>query len=728
VIGGKAGGGGHLDQCRIKAPLEVAGNGEVLHQATAGADQVVMVVTGEILGQFKAAEFVVGDDPVHHSGALEHRQVPVCRRLGQGLGTFQHLRHGKGTLRGSQEFDQGAALGGVALFVVAQTQRGMGVQFAGGRSVATCVRVVARACHAVMLARPPRRLPGPTGSAVRLADVDLSAPPDIGHPGPAYSGARRPDRSRWVDSAGLAIAAYEWGEPDAPVIFMAHGGFDFAGTFDLLAPMLADAGWRCVSWDARGHGHSQYATLYSWTADGRDAMAVLDTVTDEPVVFLGHSKGGGMMLDMAHAVPHRLSHLVNLDGLPSRNAWPDLAEHERTTMLHSELSAWLDHRRRAASLSRKPGTRADLAARRQRMNPRLDLDWLEYVVPVGATEEADGWRWNIDPSLRFGGFGPWRPEWAMEHLPGVGVPVLGVLGLEMEVMGWGTRPDDVLGNLPPLGRYEGLDGVGHFMHIEAADQVAALVLDFLGDPPVAGGGRTAPRPVAPGFEPPVPVTPAVGVRMLEHGRSRLALHELAASTTDGAHPLLVLHGLGEATTGLLPACAAWPGAVLGLDFTGHGLSSLPLGGGYTAEILMADVDAVLAEVGEVTIFGRGLGAYIALLAAGGRPELVHGAVLADGPGLVGGGIRPHSPSLTPVGRGRSTPDPMARLELARDVRPPDYAVDFVRQALEWSALADPIAVCTRVRPEWLQAVVSQPGVVDTTVEDALGRYADATRP
>lgn len=572
--------------------------------------------------------------------------------------------------------------------------------------------------------------------------------PDITAPSPGYPGARRPDRSRWVDANGLRIAAYEWGDPDAPVIFMAHGGFDFAATYDQLAPRLADAGWRCVSWDARGHGSSQHAHLYSWTADERDAAAVLDTVTDEPVVFLGHSKGGGMMLDMAHAVPHRLSHLVNLDGLPSRNSWPDVAEHERTRMLHGEITGWLDHRRRIATAQRHPGTIAELATRRARMNPRLDPAWLEYVVPIGATEHPDGWRWNIDPSLRFGGFGPWRPEWAMEHLPGIGVPVLGVLGLEYELMGWGTTPDDVLNNLPSTGRYEGLDGVGHFVQIEAPDRVAELVLDFLGDPPVTGGGRTAPTPTAPQWDPTAPKhgpalhaipaipdtpdTPAspTRVRTLVHGRSRPALHELrsaADSPSPHTRPLLMLHGLGEATDRIRPEAQSWPGPVFGLDFTGHGLSSLPAGGGYTAEVLMADVDAAVAEIGPCTLMGRGLGSYIALLAAGGRPDMVRGAILTDGPGLVGGGIRPHSAALPHISQHHlATPDPLAMYELARDVRPPDYALDYVRQAVEWSGLEHPISVCTRVRPEWLAAVADHSGVADTTVAQALAEYCDAT--
>jgi pimeloyl-ACP methyl ester carboxylesterase len=188
----------------------------------------------------------------------------------------------------------------------------------------------------------------------------------------------------------------------------------------------------------------------------------------------------------------------------------------------------------------------------------------------------------------------------------------------------------------------------------------------------------------------------------------------------------MLHGLGEATDGIRPEAQSWPGPVFGLDFTGHGLSSLPAGGGYTAEVLMADVDAAVAEIGPCTLMGRGLGSYVALLAAGGRPDMVRGAILTDGPGLVGGGIRPHSAALPHISQHHlATPDPLAMYELARDVRPPDYALDYVRQAVEWSGLEHPISVCTRVRPEWLAAVADHSGVADTTVAQALAGYCDA---
>ena len=70
------------------------------------------------------------------------------------------------------------------------------------------------------------------------------------------------------------------------------------------------------------------------------------------------------MLQLADALPHRVSHLVNVDGLPSRRSFPDVADHQRTKLLAQELSSWLDHRRQLVTAQRRPGTIEELAARR----------------------------------------------------------------------------------------------------------------------------------------------------------------------------------------------------------------------------------------------------------------------------------------------------------------------------------------------------------------------------
>lgn len=294
-----------------------------------------------------------------------------------------------------------------------------------------------------------------------------------------YPGARAPDRAFTVDSAGVRLATYEWGDPAAPPVLFAHGGFDFARTFDVFAPMLADAGWRPICWDHRGHGHSAHTELYSWDADTRDLLAVLDATTDGPCPAIGHSKGGGLLMQFIEALPHRISRFVAIDGLPSKRPHPDVAEHERTRLLADEISTWLDHRRKAGELIRKPGTPEQLAQRRKRMNPRLTDEWLLYLVGAGAREDPDGWRWRIDPSLRFGGFGPWRSEWALQRLPGFPIPLLGLLGTEREPMDWGTTPDGVRPYLPSGAQTAVVEGTGHFIHIEKPREVADLVLEFL---------------------------------------------------------------------------------------------------------------------------------------------------------------------------------------------------------------------------------------------------------
>jgi pimeloyl-ACP methyl ester carboxylesterase len=212
------------------------------------------------------------------------------------------------------------------------------------------------------------------------------------------------------------------------------------------------------------------------------------------------------------------------------------------------------------------------------------------------------------------------------------------------------------------------------------------------------------------------------VERLRHAKVELALHALRPGS---GRPLLLLHGLGERTPAAPPAeLAAWPGPIFGLDFTGHGQSTIPRGGGYTAEVLMADADTALRQLGGATLVGRGLGAYVSLLLAGARPTEVRGAILRDGLGLAGGGPTPPTPTVPfPNPGAGGTPDPFALAELSRDVRPPDYATAFLRQANELSGLERPVSVCCAERPDWLAAVAGEPGALETRVEEALRHYA-----
>jgi pimeloyl-ACP methyl ester carboxylesterase len=174
-----------------------------------------------------------------------------------------------------------------------------------------------------------------------------------------------------------------------------------------------------------------------------------------------------------------------------------------------------------------------------------------------------------------------------------------------------------------------------------------------------------------------------------HGRVVLEVTALSAPPSPAAvevPPLLLLHGLFGSSDYWAEARVEWPAVVYGLDFSGHGRSQRVKGGAYTPELLAGDADAALEEIGRAALAGAGVGAYVALLVAGARPDLVPAAVLLPGLGLEGGGPAPRFEGPLPtletsaVGEpegGRH--DPLVR-QLSWDVRPPDYARAFAAGA------------------------------------------------
>ena len=234
------------------------------------------------------------------------------------------------------------------------------------------------------------------------------------------------------------------------------------------------------------------------------------------------------------------------------------------------------------------------------------------------------------------------------------------------------------------------------------------------------------------------MTAGMATVVLAHNKVRLALHPLRPARPavgDGRRPLLLLHGLGERTPDEAPAeLDGWPGEIWGLDFTGHGRSTVPKGGGYTCELLMADADLALSHLGRVTLCGRGLGGYVAVLLAGARPELVRGAVVCDGPGLAGraatqtaasapldtnvparpeggsGAAGGSEDSFGSAGDGGRSPDRYALHELGGDVRAGEYAAGYAGEAVRGSGLDPAIVVSARERPAWLVAVLEVDGV------------------
>jgi pimeloyl-ACP methyl ester carboxylesterase len=170
--------------------------------------------------------------------------------------------------------------------------------------------------------------------------------------------------------------------------------------------------------------------------------------------------------------------------------------------------------------------------------------------------------------------------------------------------------------------------------------------------------------------------------------------------------------------------------VLALDFPGHGHSPRSFGGSYTPENLVANADVALAHVGETQLLGAGLGAYVALLLAGARPDRIRGALLLPGPGLAGGGPEPNRAEPEGMSQARfgallvgisadADPDPMLE-NCDRDIRPPDYARAHADAARLLLLAEDDVE-----RPPWWQAArdADCAAVVPADPKAALARLA-----
>jgi len=99
-----------------------------------------------------------------------------------------------------------------------------------------------------------------------------------------------------IEISDTRLHAEAFGDPDAPIVLILHGGP--GGDYRAMMPLaaLADDGYRVVFWDQRGAGLSRRHAYDSYTFAGylEDLRLVIDHYTThagQPVVFIGHSFG-----------------------------------------------------------------------------------------------------------------------------------------------------------------------------------------------------------------------------------------------------------------------------------------------------------------------------------------------------------------------------------------------------------------------------------------------------
>ena len=266
-----------------------------------------------------------------------------------------------------------------------------------------------------------------------------------------------------VDNEGVGIEVADEGT-GRPVVLL-HGWPDSGGLWRRQVEALTGAGFRTIVPDLRGFGASdapdateQYALPFL----AADVLAVLDHLGIEKAHLVGHDWGAALAWVIGALAPDRVDHLAvlsvghpsafRLAGIPQQEkSWymllfqfPGVAEQWLADNDWANFVAWANH-------------------------PNLDTVIAEQSRPGRLTAGLNWYRANIPPESLV------APPL---ELPPVQAPTMGVwssgdIALTEAQMTASTA------FLTGPWRYERLDGVGHWMQLEAPEAVNRLLLDFL---------------------------------------------------------------------------------------------------------------------------------------------------------------------------------------------------------------------------------------------------------
>jgi pimeloyl-ACP methyl ester carboxylesterase len=265
------------------------------------------------------------------------------------------------------------------------------------------------------------------------------------------------------DSNGVGIEYTDQGS-GRPVVLV-HGWPDSGRLWRNQVPALVDAGFRVIVPDMRGFGDSdapENVDAYALPNVVGDVLGLLDHLEIPRAHVVGHDWGAAVAWVLASLAPDRVDHLVALSvGHPSSFRGAGIAQREKSWyMLLFQFTGvaeqWLsgDDWANTRAWGKHPDTDAVLAELARPGRLTAGLNWYRANVPPESL---------VAPPL---------------ELPPVQAPAMGVWStgdialLETQMTGssaFVTGP----------WRYERLDGPGHWMQLEASDDLNRLLLDFL---------------------------------------------------------------------------------------------------------------------------------------------------------------------------------------------------------------------------------------------------------
>jgi pimeloyl-ACP methyl ester carboxylesterase len=277
------------------------------------------------------------------------------------------------------------------------------------------------------------------------------------------------------DIRGVRYNLRKWGnESDPPILFL-HGTQDSSITFQFVVDCLR-RNWCVWAPDWRGHGHSGWVRQGYWI---HEFVADLDALVDslfpnEAVPIVGHSLGGNIAGVFAGLRPHRLTHLISLDGF---GPFADRVPVDVRTTLQKYLQSATYHRQHSAY-----ATVAEAAARLIRANHNLTQEQAMFLAEHSTSLTVDGRRqWLFDPSHQrsfpsLHTMDEWAAVWSA-----IRVPVYWISSEDIRPDSPVNIPGEMAARLNMVSniRHLRIQAASHNLHHDAPEKIASAIEDFL---------------------------------------------------------------------------------------------------------------------------------------------------------------------------------------------------------------------------------------------------------
>lgn len=281
--------------------------------------------------------------------------------------------------------------------------------------------------------------------------------------------------SHYFYSQRLKLHYVDWGNTGAPLLLLVHGGRDHARSWDAVAHNLR-RDYHIVAPDLRGHGDSQWTigSSYSMIDYVLDVAQLLEAIGTFPVILLGHSLGGSIVLQYAGVYPEHVTKLIAIEGLgPPAHIIRDTPAHRRMREWIVEMQALARrHPRRYPSLE-------DAVGRMREANPHLSPEQAAHLTLHGMYRNEDGsYTWKFDNYVRAASPYIFNMPDAREIWSQINCPTLLLRGTES----WAPEPQqDRRADAFRDYRAVNIAGAGHWVHHDRLDAFLRAVREFLAD-------------------------------------------------------------------------------------------------------------------------------------------------------------------------------------------------------------------------------------------------------